>query len=122
MPSLDLNEATEAGVHVFDLRGELDVSTVRQLHQRLSDALVDRPCVVLDCMGLTFIDSSGMRLLLSALRVVHREQGCLAIACANPTVLRLFAVTGMDKTFDILPTRAQAVAYARGVPTTNGHA
>ena len=112
VPSLELSESTESGIHVFDLRGELDISTVRVLHQRLVDAIDDEPCVVLDCMGLTFIDSSGMRLLLSALRLVHRQDGCLVLACANPTVLRLFAVTGMDKTFDVVPSREDAVATA----------
>jgi anti-anti-sigma factor len=61
---------------------------------------------------LPFIDSSGMRLLLSALRLIHRQDGCLVVACANPTVLRLFAVTGMDKTFDVVPSREDAVAMA----------
>jgi anti-sigma B factor antagonist len=112
VPSLELSETVESGVHVFDLRGELDVSTVRVLHPRLLDVLAERPCVVLDCMGLTFIDSSGMRLLLSALRIVHRRHGCLVLACANPTVLRLFAVTGMDRTFDVQPTREQAILKA----------
>jgi anti-anti-sigma factor len=46
------------------------------------------------------------------LRIVHRRQGRLVLACANPTVLRLFAVTGMDRTFDVEPTRAQAVLKA----------
>jgi anti-sigma B factor antagonist len=112
VPFLELSESTESGIHVFDLRGELDVSTVRVLHQRLVNAIDDRACVVLDCMGLTFIDSSGMRLLLSALRLVHRHDGCLVLACANPTVLRLFAVTGMDKTFDVVGSREEAVAKA----------
>jgi anti-sigma B factor antagonist len=112
VPSLELSESTESGIHIFDLRGELDISTVRVLHQRLVDAIDEEPCVVLDCMGLTFIDSSGMRLLLSALRLIHRQDGCLVVACANPTVLRLFAVTGMDKTFDVVPSREDAVAKA----------
>jgi anti-sigma B factor antagonist len=120
MPSLELSESTESGIRVFDLRGELDVSTVRVLHQRLVDAIDDRPCIVLDCMGLTFIDSSGMRLLLSALRLVHRQDGCLVLACANPTVLRLFAVTGMDKTFDVVGSREEAMAEAEAASGQGG--
>jgi anti-sigma B factor antagonist len=112
VPSLVVSEAAADGVHVLDLQGELDVSTVSTLQPRLVDAVESDRRVVLDCMGLTFIDSSGMRLLLYALRAVHRHDGCLAVACANPTVLRLFAVTGMDMTFDILPTRAEAIAKA----------
>ncbi len=70
-------------------------------------------CVAIDGMGLTFIDSSGMRLLLSALRIVGRNSGCLVFACANPTVLRLFAVTGMDGTFEMTTSRDEAVRRAR---------
>lgn len=113
MPSLDVSEVTDGGVRVLELAGELEVSTLRSLEGRLLAAVKDAGCVVLDGMHLTFIDSSGMRLLLGALRVVDRARGCLVLACANPTVLRLFSVTGMDQTLEITPTREGAVARAQ---------
>jgi anti-sigma B factor antagonist len=112
VPSLAVSETSDAEVAVLELEGELDISTLPSLQARLLEVVARNRCVVLDCMGLTFIDSSGMRLLLSALREVGRD-GCLVLACANPTVLRLFAVTGMDRTFDIRPSRDEALAGAR---------
>jgi anti-sigma B factor antagonist len=114
VPSLVVSQTATTEGAVIKLEGELDVSTLPILQDRLLAVAssADHRCVVLDCMDLTFIDSSGMRLLLSALRVVGRRGGALTIACANPTVLRLFAVTGMDRTFDIRPTRAEALATA----------
>jgi anti-sigma B factor antagonist len=112
VPSLEVSETNEGPVRVLELAGELDISTLRPLGTQLIDAVERHHCVVLDFMRLTFIDSSGMRLLLGALRIVDRVGGCLLVACANPTVLRLFAVTGMDTTFEILPSRPEAVELA----------
>ena len=112
MPSLTVSETTDGSVRVIELAGELDISTLRSVQPQLIEAVEEHRCVVLDLMRLTFIDSSGMRLLLGALRIVDRMAGCLVLACANPTVLRLFAVTGMDRTFEILPSREAAVGLA----------
>ena len=50
---------------------------------------------------------------VTALRIVGRRKGCLVFACANPTVLRLFAVTGMDQTFELAHSREAALEIAR---------
>ena len=113
MPSISLTEHDEGDVFVLELSGELDVSTVGSIQRDMIAAVETHPCLVLDGMGLTFIDSSGMRLLLSALRIVGRRKGCFVFACANPTVLRLFAVTGMDQTFELAPSREEALRLAR---------
>jgi anti-sigma B factor antagonist len=113
VPSLRFDELDVDGVHVLVLEGELEVSTVGSVQRELIAAVETHGCVAMDGMGLTFIDSSGMRLLLSALRIVGRNSGCLVFACANPTVLRLFAVTGMDGTFEMTTSRDEAVKRAR---------
>jgi anti-sigma B factor antagonist len=63
--------------------------------------------------GVEFIDSTGLSVLLNALRRVTRQQGTLALAVNNPTVLRLFEITRLDSTFDILPDRDAAIARVR---------
>jgi len=97
---------------VLGLRGELDVDTESVLRRPLLEAVATQGTVVLDAVGVTFVDSHGLRLLLSALRESGRHGGRLVIACANPTVLRLFALTGMDRTFRIVPDRKAALAGA----------
>lgn len=112
MPSLEVSESDEDGVRVLALRGELDVDTEPVLRRPLLEAVATQPAVVLDAAGLSFVDSHGMRLLLSALRESGRHGGRLVIACENPTVLRLFALTGMDRTFCIVADRKAALAEA----------
>jgi anti-anti-sigma factor len=59
----DLTVAREAGATRLTLRGELDLGTAAQLERALAEAGED---VVLDLRGLTFMDSTGVRLLLEA--------------------------------------------------------
>ena len=66
--------------------------------------------LVLDLTGVMFIDSTGLSVLLSALRQVTHAGGQMAVVCSNPTVLRLFEITRLDTTFDIHAELEPAVA------------
>ena len=112
-PHLDVTEErAEPGNRVIALRGELDVATVGSLRGVLGPA-VDDPdtrLVVVDLTEVTFIDSTGLMTLLNALRRLVRRGGRLVLACSNPTVLRLFAITGTDTTLHVLPDRRAALS------------
>jgi anti-anti-sigma factor len=112
-PHLDLSVKTpEDGVRIVALRGELDVATVPEFRDALNALAEDEAvaCIVVDLVEVTFIDSTGLMTLLNALRRIARRDGRLVIACNNPTVLRLFEATRTDATFEIVPTREQALA------------
>src|SRR3954470_24019292 len=99
-PQLNIRtESPDTGTRIVVLRGELDVAT---------DAEEVR-CVCVDLVEVTFIDSTGLMTLLNALRRMVRRDARLVIACSNPTVLRLFEATRTDATFEIVPTREQAL-------------
>ncbi|WP_081691053.1 STAS domain-containing protein [Conexibacter woesei] len=83
---------------VIEVGGEIHVSTAPELTQALNAAIDGgRTRLVLDLGGVMFIDSTGLAILLSALRRVD----ALAVVCTNPTVLRLFEITRLDETFAI---------------------
>jgi anti-anti-sigma factor len=112
-PQLDLREeAPEEDVRVVVLRGELDVATVPAFRDAITRPAEDPEVrtVVIDLVEVTFIDSTGLMTLLNALRRIVRRDARLVIACNNPTVLRLFEATRTDATFEIVPTREQALA------------
>jgi anti-sigma B factor antagonist len=111
MPALAIEEQhLNDGVHVIRLRGELDLAGARIFEPVLMKGARRDRAVILDFAELTFIDSTGMGVILSALRILGRYGGSLSIACDNPTVLRLFAITRMDETIPIFPTREGALA------------
>ena len=113
VPHFELSEErADSGAHVINVRGEIHVSTAPRFSQLLSDAIDNgNTAIVLDLSGVEFIDSTGLSVLLTGLRRVTQLNGCLALVCSNPTVLRLFQITSLDETFDIFPDRPAAFAH-----------
>jgi anti-sigma B factor antagonist len=104
-------EALEGGAGVVAVRGEIHVSTAPELSTVLADALARGVhSLVLDFTDVEFIDSTGLSVLLNALRRVTQRGGKFVIVCTNPTVLRLFEITRLESTFDIVATRDEALA------------
>src|SRR3712207_5437162 len=114
-PQFELSEESlDHQTHLIAVRGEVHVSTAPEFSERLNDAIAKGMTgVVIDMTNVEFIDSTGLSVLLNALRRVTRNQGSLALAVSNPTVLRLFEITRLDSTFDIAPDREAAIAKVR---------
>ena len=114
-PHFELSEESlDPQTHLIAVRGEVHVSTAPEFSERLNDAIAKGMTgVVIDMTNVEFIDSTGLSVLLNALRRVTRQQGSLALAVSNPTVLRLFEITRLDSTFDIAPDREGAIAKVR---------
>jgi len=96
---------------VIAVDGEIHVSTAPEFSGVLSASLAGgRNRLVLDLTGVTFIDSTGLSVLLNALRRITRAGGAMALVCSNPTVLRLFEITKLDSTFDLHAELEPAIA------------
>ena len=109
-----LEEALDDQTHLIAVRGEVHVSTAPEFSERLNDAIATgKTGVVIDMTDVEFIDSTGLSVLLNALRRVTRQQGRMALVVTNPTVLRLFEITRLDSTFDIAPSREEAIDRVR---------
>jgi anti-sigma B factor antagonist len=119
-PQFELSdESLDDSTHLIAVAGEVHVSTAPEFSERLNDAIATgKTGVVIDMTDVAFIDSTGLSVLLNALRRVTRQHGALSLAVSNPTVLRLFEITRLDTTFDISPTREEAIARLRR--PTNG--
>ena len=103
-------EEPDERTRIIVASGEIHVSTAAAFSEALADAVADgRTAIVLDLTDVEFIDSTGLSVLLNGLRRVTRAKGRMALVCVSPTVLRLFTVTKLDTTFDIVATRAEAL-------------
>jgi anti-sigma B factor antagonist len=116
-PRFRIHERAVDRATIIEVAGEIHVSTAPQFSALLS-AVTDagRTSLVLDLTDVTFIDSTGLSVLLSALRQVTLAGGRMALVCSNPTVLRLFEITRLDSTFaihaELEPALAQVQAAA----------
>lgn len=116
-PRFDLREhEIDPSTTVIAVAGELHVTTAPDFSASLNDAIADgKTAVVLDMTDVAFIDSTGLSVLLNALRRLTRSQGALSLVCTNPTVLRLFEITKLDSTFDIVKNCDEAIERIRQV-------
>lgn len=110
-PSFEVSEESVGDEgYVIKVRGELDLHTASEFSRPLFRAIDDgKTAVVIDLCEVVFIGSNGLATLLNGLRRLTRKGGRLAIATANPTVLRMFEITRTDTTFAIFPTRELAL-------------
>jgi anti-sigma B factor antagonist len=69
----------------------------------------EHPCVVVDLSRVTFIDSTGLGVLVGALKRV-REKGALSLVCPQRQVRRVFEITGLTKVFPMFNSLEEAVA------------
>jgi anti-sigma B factor antagonist len=83
---------------VVRLVGELDLAGVPEVEARLGS--LDGP-IVIDCSGLTFIDSCGLGLFVAAHHQSVAGGAKLAIVDPSPCVTRVLELTGLDTVFDV---------------------
>lgn len=85
------------------IAGELDHYAAPQIRAMLDDVLRD-PCVidvVLDLENLTFMDSSGIGVLLGRLRILQSRGGTLSVKNMQPSVEKLFRLSGLQRVIGI---------------------
>lgn len=75
------------------LEGRLDTTTAPQLETELKEEISDVKELRLDFTDLAYISSAGLRVLLSAQKIMNR-QGSMVICNANEDVMDVFDVTG----------------------------
>jgi anti-sigma B factor antagonist len=95
---------------VLSLDGELDMATSEVLQQAIEDVQPEgTTTVVLDLEQLRFMDSTGLRILLST-RERCRERGqALALTPGSQQVQRLLSVTGVAEHLHIIAAPDEAV-------------
>jgi anti-anti-sigma factor len=82
---------------VLRLLGELDLSNKDLLQDAISAALEHSPrMLVLDLLGLSFMDCSGLRVLVRTHKHLADDQRQLFVAGSRPVVRRLIHLTGLD--------------------------
>jgi anti-anti-sigma factor len=94
MPEQLVIESLE-GEPGFRVSGELDLLTVPQLRDALAAARPSKD-IVLDFAGVSFMDSSGLGLLVSTARTTKERGGSLVLRGPAPTVRRLFGIAIPD--------------------------
>ncbi|WP_433499559.1 anti-sigma factor antagonist [Sphaerimonospora sp. CA-214678] len=97
-------------VVVVAVEGELDLFTAPFLRDEVRDAIQkDGPTLVLDLTDLSFMDSSGLSVLIEAWRLATSEGGIVSLAAPQPPVARILRTTGLDRRIKVYPDVETAI-------------
>ena len=97
---------------VVSVAGELDVHTAPEFEDALALNGSEPGRVVVDLSECTFIDSTGLAILIKADR--HIGRNALLIVAAGPEVLRAFEVSGLDRRLALHPSLEAALNGGAG--------
>src|SRR5689334_2015613 len=107
--TLDITVRNEGGVVIAAVTGEIDISTVARLRERLYELADNGGTLIVDLNRVEFIDSTGLGALVGTARRVAEHGGSLYAVCAQPQPRRLLWVTGVDKRIPLAATVAGAL-------------
>ena len=111
MPAVEYSVKTMNGLPVVSAPAEVDVSNADGLREALlACADAGHAVLVVDMRGTAFCDSTGLHQLVRAHKRATAAGGEVRLVITAPTVLRLFAIVGIDRFFPIFRSLDEAVA------------
>ena len=108
---MNILEQKIGNVNIISLSGRLDAYSANDLERKL-DSLIDADQVqlVVNLGRLEYISSSGLRVLLAALKKVRKQQGDIKLACLKPYIKEVFDIAGFTQLFTIFDAEEAAVS------------
>lgn len=102
---------------IVKLKGELDHHSSENLRRKIDNYFFGNNLInmVMDLNELTFMDSSGIGLIMGRYRNVIENKGELFIACKNETINRILDMSGLLKLIKLYPDLDTAIENIKGV-------
>jgi anti-sigma B factor antagonist len=105
-----ISEERRDGSSVVSPWGEVDVATAPALRDRLEQVIEsDQGPVVVDLTAVTFIDSTGLGVLIGARKQCDDNGRALRVVMSEPRILKVFEITGLTEFFDVQPSLGPAL-------------
>lgn len=94
--------STIDGTTVVSVRGEVDLYTAPKLREQLDGAVQgDQPRVVVDLTQLDFIDSTGLGVLVGALKQVRAAGGDMTLRNPSRSTHKILEIAGLTELFSV---------------------
>jgi anti-sigma B factor antagonist len=111
--SVSVPESAGAAYSVVVLAGEVDATNSDELYGVLESVVTQQPrLLIVDMSELSFMDSTGLRMLLRSSRSLDQQGGVLALAAPQVSVARVLQLTRADQLIPVYETMADAIADA----------
>lgn len=106
-----LRFSKEGNTLIIGLNGELDHHSAEEVRNKIDDR-IDRDKInklILDFSGVTFMDSSGIGVVIGRYKKLNMRDGVVCIAEINNNVKRVFELSGLFKIIKAYNTVEEAL-------------
>ncbi len=112
---MNLQSRSYNRVTVLEIDGRVDTSTVSNLRNHLHETVhACQPYLVIDLTNVSFMDSSGLAVLIQGLRQCRESGGDLCLCNPQQPVRMVLELTRLDKAIEIFPGAAEAIEALTG--------
>lgn len=107
---------------IVEANGDIELHNAPRLREELrSICETEKVRCVIDMSGVPFIDSTGVGVLVGALKRAREHGGTLTLACPQPRVRRVFEITGLLTALPIFDSLEEAAAGKTEKRTLNNY-
>ena len=100
---------------IVAITDHLDTATAASFESRLLGLIeAGERQIIVDCAGLAYVNSAGLKVFLLAAKRLEATGGRLVLCALLPSVLMIFEMIGFTRIMKIVPTRAEALRILRG--------
>jgi anti-sigma B factor antagonist len=100
---------------VIELAGEADLMAAPDLRRHVDQAIRHGATrLILDLTDATFVDSTTLGILVSALKRLRPRGGRVAVQCPHHDIRTVFEITGIERMLPVAQTRDEALASITG--------
>ena len=105
----------EGGISIVEVQGEIDVYTSSWVKEAIAEFIKNGNYnIIINLEGVRYIDSTGLGVLIGALKRVKEHEGSISLICTNPQIKKIFNITGLSKIFDIFKSEEEALESKKG--------
>ena len=95
---------------IIGIKGRLDTTNYGMLEIRIMDLIESRQSKILvECSQMDYISSSGLRILLMALKKITLMKGKFALCGLQENIREIFEISGFTSIFEIYPSAEDAL-------------
>ncbi len=111
---MEITERKEANVPIIVMKGRLDAASSGDLSERLSAAIeAGAHAMIIDFAELDYISSSGLRVMLMALKKLGATGGRLVLCSLKDHVREVFDIAGFAPLFPMFASAQEAIEALR---------
>ncbi|MFV9510745.1 anti-sigma F factor antagonist [Tepidibacillus sp. LV47] len=109
--SVHIEMEMEKNTLIVRLKGELDHHTSEMVREKIEKEL-DKGIVnnlLLNLEQLTFMDSSGLGMILGRYKKIRQLKGKMSICCVRPSIYKIFELSGLFKILSVYDNEVEAL-------------